>query len=46
MDVFKFRECMNANSNDENKCLDSKKVLDKCSFAAFNEVNTDPKWVF
>ena len=37
---------MSANDNDENKCLDTKKVLDGCAGDAFAKVNTDPKWVF
>ena len=37
---------MSANDNDENKCLDTKKILDDCSADAFIKVNTDPKYVF
>ena len=36
-----FRACMTANDFNENKCLDSKKILDKCSAAAFKDVNAD-----
>ena len=44
----KFRECMIANGNDENKCLDSKAVLDKCAGLAFKMVNSAPadQWVY
>ena len=43
-----FQTCMAANQNDENKCLESKGILDKCSALAFKEVNgAGPgKWVY
>mmetsp|Transcript_925 Transcript_925/g.802 ORF Transcript_925/g.802 Transcript_925/m.802 type:complete len:92 (-) Transcript_925:48-323(-) len=44
--VSTFRACMSANDNDENKCLPTKKALDICAADAFEQVNTDPKWVF
>ena len=39
---------MGANGNDENKCLESKGILDKCAALAFKEVNgAGPgKWVY
>eukprot|EP00345_Euplotes_harpa_P006627 CAMPEP_0168321286 /NCGR_PEP_ID=MMETSP0213-20121227/2180_1 /TAXON_ID=151035 /ORGANISM="Euplotes harpa, Strain FSP1.4" /LENGTH=89 /DNA_ID=CAMNT_0008322907 /DNA_START=26 /DNA_END=292 /DNA_ORIENTATION=- len=42
--VFLFRECMTKNDNDENKCSQTKRILDVCSADAFAKVNTDPKW--
>mmetsp|Transcript_47965 Transcript_47965/g.63489 ORF Transcript_47965/g.63489 Transcript_47965/m.63489 type:complete len:94 (+) Transcript_47965:66-347(+) len=47
-DLKDFRTCMAANSNDENKCLKPKGILDKCASAAFKEVNgAGPgKWVY
>ena len=39
-DLKAFRSCMSANGNDENFCLDSKAVLDKCADGAFRKVNT------
>ena len=43
-----FRACMGANGNDENKCLDSKAILEKCAGLAFKEVNSagPGKWVY
>jgi hypothetical protein len=31
---------MTANGNDENKCLETKGVLDKCAALAFKKVNS------
>ncbi|CAI2383652.1 unnamed protein product [Moneuplotes crassus] len=45
-EVSKFRSCMSAHDNDENKCLETKGILDRCAADAFSKVNTDPKWVF
>ena len=39
-DLKAFRACMSANGNDENLCLDTKNVLDKCANAAFRTVNS------
>jgi len=41
-----FKDCMNANNNDENKCYDLKIKLDECSVGAFKKVNTtkDYQW--
>ena len=38
-DLSAFRACMSANNNDENKCLETKGILDKCAAAAFRTVN-------
>ena len=38
-DLATFRECMAANGNDENKCMEPKTLLDKCAGAAFRTVN-------
>ena len=45
-DVTTFRACMSANAFDENKCLESKGVLDKCASKAFKDVNADANYVF
>ena len=47
-EVKGFRGCMSANNNDENRCLESKGLLDKCAGAAFKEVNSagPGKWVY
>lgn len=37
---------MNANNYDENKCLPTKGILDKCSSIAFKKVNADPDLIF
>jgi hypothetical protein len=39
---------MSANGNDENKCLESKAILDKCAGAAFKTVNAAGagNWVY
>jgi hypothetical protein len=37
---------MNANNYDENKCLETKGILDKCASKAFKKVNSEPEWVF
>jgi len=37
---------MNANNYDENKCLPTKAILDKCASGAFKKVNAEPEWVF
>ena len=41
-----FRACMTANDFNENKCLEPKGILDKCSAAAFKNVNADPDATF
>ena len=38
-DLSLFKTCMTANGNDENKCLESKGILDKCAALAFKTVN-------
>jgi hypothetical protein len=40
VDLKRFRACMTANGNDENKCLESKGILDKCASIAFKKVNS------
>lgn len=47
-DLSAFRACMTANGNDENRCLESKGILDKCAGKAFREVNMAGagNWVF
>ena len=45
-DVKNFRACMTANGNDENKCMPTKLILDKCAAAAFKEVNSAGKGNF
>ena len=47
-DLKAFRACMSANGNDENKCLETKGVLDGCAKGAFKEVNSAGagKWVY
>ena len=45
-DVNQFRACMNANNYDENKCLPTKAILDKCASIAFKKVNDEPQWIF
>ena len=47
-DLKAFRGCMTANGNDENKCLETKGILEKCAALAFKEVNSagPGKWVY
>ena len=45
-DVTAFRSCMSANAFDENKCLTTKGVLDKCASKSFKDVNADANYVF
>ena len=45
-DVKNFRACMTANGNDENKCMPTKLILDKCAALAFKEVNSAGKGNF
>lgn len=45
-DVKQFRNCMNANNYDENKCLPTKNILDKCAANSFKKVNAEPEWIF
>ena len=45
-DLDIFRQCMTENDFNENNCLSSKGVLDKCAGAAFKQVNEDPQFVF
>ena len=40
VEVKTFRNCMAANNYDENKCLDTMRILDKCAGAAFKKVNS------
>ena len=37
---------MAANNYDENKCLHTKGILDKCAALAFKKVNAEPEWIF
>lgn len=37
---------MNANNYDENKCLPTKAILDKCAAGAFKTVNAGTEFVF
>lgn len=48
VDLGAFKSCMAANGNDENKCLDTKALLDKCAGKAFKEVNAAGagNWVY
>ena len=39
VDLAAFKNCMGANGNDENKCMEPKTLLDKCAGAAFRTVN-------
>ena len=47
-DLKSFKNCMHANGNNENACLPSKGILDKCAALAFKEVNGAGagKWVY
>jgi hypothetical protein len=45
-EVKQFRNCMNANNYDENKCLPTKNILDKCAATSFKKVNAEPEWIF
>ncbi|CDW71580.1 UNKNOWN [Stylonychia lemnae] len=45
-DVKTFRNCMSLNNYDENKCLVTKGILDKCAASAFKKVNSEPEWIF
>ena len=45
-DVKTFRNCMSLNNFDENKCLETKGILDKCAALAFKKVNSEPEWMF
>ena len=44
--VKSFRTCMAANGFVEDKCLETKGILDKCASAAFKKVNSDKEFVF
>ena len=46
VDLTAFRKCMTENNFDENNCLETKGILDKCASKAFRQVNTDPNMVF
>ena len=37
---------MAAHGFDENKCLETKGILDKCAGKAFKKVNAEPEWIF
>jgi len=37
---------MAANDYNENKCLETKKILDKSSSLAFKKVNENPEFIF
>ena len=39
VDLAAFKNCMGANGNDENKCMEPKTLLDKCAGGAFRTVN-------
>ena len=39
-DLKGFKTCMAANGNDENLCLETKALLDKCADIAFRKVNS------
>ena len=39
-DLKGFKTCMAANGNDENLCLETKAILDKCADIAFRKVNS------
>ena len=45
-DMSNFRACMSANNFDENQCLPTKGILDKCAQGAFKMVNSDHSIVF
>ena len=45
-DLTLFKKCMNENDYNENNCLPSKGILDKCASNAFQTVNNDPSFVF
>ena len=45
-DLGAFRSCMQANDFNENKCLETKGVLDKCAGGAFKSINNDPAATF
>lgn len=45
-DLKTFRNCMSANNYDENRCLETMRILDKCAAAAFKKVNSEPEWIF
>ncbi len=45
-EVKLFRTCMTANNYDENKCLETKGILDKCSSLAFKKSNAEAEWIF
>jgi hypothetical protein len=37
---------MTANNYDENRCLETKNILDKCAGKAIKKVNAEPEWIF
>lgn len=41
-----FKHCLEQNNNDENKCPNEKKKLNKCSAKAFRKINNDLAYVF
>ena len=45
-DLGVFKQCMMENDFNENNCLTSKGVLDKCASSAFKTVNSDPSFIF
>ena len=45
-DMSAFRACMTANDFNENNCLPTKNVLEKCASKAFKVVNSNPEWIF
>mmetsp|Transcript_5529 Transcript_5529/g.9429 ORF Transcript_5529/g.9429 Transcript_5529/m.9429 type:complete len:92 (+) Transcript_5529:51-326(+) len=45
-DLLQFRNCMTANDFNENNCLPTKGIVDKCAAAAFKNVNSDPELIF
>ena len=45
-EVKLFRTCMTANNYDENRCLETKGILDKCSSKAFKKANSETEFTF
>jgi hypothetical protein len=45
-EVKTFRACMAANNFDENRCLETKGIVDRCASAAFKKVNSSPDLIY
>ena len=45
-ELVTFRKCMAENDFNENNCLETKGIMDKCAAAAFKKVNSDPTLIF